>query len=51
MRRAIEAYASRRGDLADSLIAERATASGCSSILTFDRALQSDPRFAAPESP
>lgn len=49
VRRAIDAYATQQGDFADYLIAERSVASGCSSIATFDRALQSDARFASPE--
>lgn len=47
VRRAIESYAAGRGDFADYLIAERAMASGCSAVLTFDRALHVDPRFTA----
>lgn len=49
VRRAIDAYTSARGDFADYLLAERAVANGCSAIATFDRALQSDPRFTAPD--
>ena len=49
VRRAIDAYATERGDFADYLIAERSTANGCSSIATFDRALYSDARFKAPD--
>lgn len=49
VRRAIEAYAAGRADFADYLIAERATAAGCSLLITFDRALHSDTRFVAPD--
>ena len=49
VKRAIDAYAAGRGDFADYLIAERAMAAGCTAIATFDRALQSDSRFKAPE--
>lgn len=49
VRRAIETYASRRGDFADYLIAERALSAGCSSVVTFDRVLHADDRFTAPD--
>lgn len=49
VRRATEAYAVQRGDFADYLIAERSMINGCSLIATFDRALLSDERFAAPD--
>ncbi len=49
VRRAIESYAAGRGDFSDYLIAERAIASGCSTVATFDRALHVDPRFIAPQ--
>ncbi len=49
VRRAIEAYSANRGDFADYLIAERSIASGCSTVVTFDRALYSDERFTAPD--
>ncbi|HVT45460.1 MAG TPA: type II toxin-antitoxin system VapC family toxin [Thermoanaerobaculia bacterium] len=48
VRRALDAYAARKGDLADFLIAERSIASGCASIATFERDLQKDQRFRAP---
>ena len=48
VKRAVDAYAAGRGDFADYLLAEQAIAAGCSAIATFDRALQSDPRFKAP---
>ena len=48
VKRAIEAYASGRGDFADYLIAERSVANGCSVVATFDRALEGDQRFAPP---
>jgi len=50
VRNAIGAYESGRGDFADYLIAERSAAGGCRVIATFDRALHSDERFAAPKS-
>ncbi len=43
--RAVERYASSRGDFADYLIAERAVVRGCTSVATFDRVLRIDPRF------
>jgi predicted nucleic-acid-binding protein len=49
VKRAIDAYASGRGDFADYLIAEQSIAAGCSAIATFDRALLSDPRFKSPD--
>lgn len=49
VRRAIDAYASQRGDFADYLVAERAISAGCSSVVTFDRTLQSDTGFTAPD--
>jgi predicted nucleic-acid-binding protein len=45
IRRAIEAYASRRGDFADYLILEHASEAGCSAVATFDRALLREPGF------
>ena len=42
-------YASGRGDFPDYLIAERSMASGCSAVVTFDRALHADTRFSRPE--
>jgi predicted nucleic-acid-binding protein len=48
VKRAVESYAAGRGDFADYLIAERSVASGCSIIASFDAALWSDKRFAAP---
>lgn len=50
VRRAVERFASQRGDFADYLIAERATESGCTAIATFDRELLSDPRFNLPST-
>lgn len=49
VKRAIDSYAAGRGDFADYLIAERSMAAGCTAIATFDRALQSDSRFKAPD--
>jgi predicted nucleic-acid-binding protein len=49
VRAAIETYASDRGDFADYLIAERSVAAGCTTIVTFDRLLHADSRFAAPD--
>src|SRR5690348_2674679 len=48
VRRAIESYAAGRGDFPDYLIAERAMANGCSTVVTFDRALHADTRFSTP---
>jgi len=48
VKRAAEAYAAGPGDFADCLIAEQAVAHGCSVVASFDAALQSDKRFAAP---
>jgi predicted nucleic-acid-binding protein len=39
IRRAVEAYATRRGDFADYLILEHAREAGCSAVATFDRTL------------
>jgi predicted nucleic-acid-binding protein len=50
IRRAIESFATGRGDFPDYLIAERAAASGCTTVVTFDRALYADPRFSPPTS-
>ncbi|HVS30882.1 MAG TPA: type II toxin-antitoxin system VapC family toxin [Thermoanaerobaculia bacterium] len=47
VQRAIDSYGVQRGDFADYLIAERAQASGCTAIATFDRALLADQRFLA----
>ncbi len=49
VKRAIEAYAAGRGDFADYLIAERSVANGCSVVASFDRGLEADQRFAAPQ--
>ncbi len=49
VKRAIDAYAAGRGDVADFLIAERAEAVGCSAVATFDEALHGDSRFRPPE--
>ena len=48
VQRAIDAFSGQRGDFADYLIAERAMTSGCTAVATFDRALLTDKRFAAP---
>lgn len=48
VQRATESFAAGKGDFADYLIAERAIAQGCSSVATFDRALDRDPRFRRP---
>lgn len=48
VQRAIESFEKGKGDFADYLIAERAVAHGCSAVATFDRALESDPRFRRP---
>jgi predicted nucleic-acid-binding protein len=47
--RALAAYATGRGDLADYLIRERAHAAGAHVVATFDRAVQSDPGFVSPD--
>jgi predicted nucleic-acid-binding protein len=48
VRRALESFATGRGDFPDYLIAERAMASGCTTVVTFDRALHVDTRFSPP---
>ncbi|MEO8378249.1 MAG: type II toxin-antitoxin system VapC family toxin [Acidobacteriota bacterium] len=49
VRKATESYAAANGDFADYLIAERAIASGCTLVATFDRKLHADARFASPD--
>lgn len=46
--RAIDAFATGRGDFADYIIREDALAAGCTSIATFDRALLREKSFAQP---
>ena len=46
--RALEAYASRRGDFADYVIREHARSAGCESVATFDKALLAEQGFMAP---
>ena len=46
--RAISAYESSKGDFADYLIREHATAAGCDSIVTFDKSLHGDSGFVSP---
>ena len=46
--RALNAFASGRGDFADYLIREHARAADCDLVFTFDSALLGDPGFAAP---
>jgi predicted nucleic-acid-binding protein len=46
--RAVDAFATGRGDLADYLIREEALAAGCSSVATFDRDLVREEGFARP---
>ena len=48
VQRATESFDKGKGDFADYLIAERAIAHGCSSVATFDRALDRDARFRRP---
>ncbi|HUP46923.1 MAG TPA: type II toxin-antitoxin system VapC family toxin [Thermoanaerobaculia bacterium] len=48
VQRAIDSFERSRGDFPDFLIAERAVAYGCEVVLTFDRALHTDPRFRKP---
>lgn len=44
--RALDAFTSGRGDLADYLIREHARAAGCEAVVTFDRALLGERGFA-----
>jgi predicted nucleic-acid-binding protein len=46
--RAIDAFATGRGDFADYLIREDALAAGCSSVVTFDRELLREVGFGRP---
>ena len=46
--RALDAFASGRGDFADYLIREHARAAGCTAVVTFDRTLLKEPGFVAP---
>ncbi len=46
--RALRAYATGGGDLADYLIREDARAAGCDAVVTFDRALLKEDLFRAP---
>ena len=46
--RALEAYAAGTGDFADYLVREDARATGCDSVLTFDKALLKEPGFGRP---
>lgn len=47
--RAVDAYATGRGDLADYVTREEAIAAGCVSIATFDRDLLREPGFERPQ--
>lgn len=49
--RALDAFASGRGDFADYLIREHARAAGFDQVATFDRALLADRDFTEPEAP
>jgi predicted nucleic-acid-binding protein len=46
--RALDAFASGRGDFADYLIREHSRAAGCEQVVTFDRALLREHGFTAP---
>jgi len=46
--RAIDAFATGRGDFADYVIREDALAAGCTSVATFDRALLREEGFTRP---
>jgi len=46
--RALQAYASSKGDFADYLIREHATAAGADTVATFDRALLKQAGFSKP---
>ena len=46
--RALDAFATGKGDFADYLIREHALAAGCSEMATFDRALTREKGFVAP---
>lgn len=48
VRRAVDAFAGGKGDFADSVIRELATAAGCDRIATFDKALLNGPEFFSP---
>ena len=46
--RALEAYATRKGDFADYLIREHAVAAGADTVATFDRSLLGEHGFSKP---
>jgi predicted nucleic-acid-binding protein len=46
--RAVEAFASGRGDFADYVICEQARGAGAESVATFDKTLLSEGGFAEP---
>jgi len=46
---AIAAYRDGKGDLADYLLRECASAAGCAAVATFDRALLKEPGFVSPD--
>ena len=46
--RALHAYETGKGDLADYVIGEHATAAGCDVVVTFDKTLQRAAGFASP---
>jgi predicted nucleic-acid-binding protein len=48
VRRAVDAFAGGKGDFADYVIREVATAAGCDRIATFDKALLGEPEFFRP---
>ncbi len=48
--RALGAFETGRGDLADYLIREDARAAGCDSVVTFDKALHKEAAFISPQA-
>jgi len=46
--RALDAFASGRGDFADYLLREHARRAGCKTVATFDRVLLKEPGYTAP---
>ena len=46
--RALEAFRAGKGDFADYVIREHASAAGCKTVATFDRALLKEKGFSAP---
>ncbi len=48
VRRAVDVFAGGKGDFADYVIREVATAAGCDRVATFDKALVNEPEFFSP---